>query len=417
MHEPGRFGDMSTVLFNAHDIVVFVTIYLCLLFAVIAMAGRHSQGWRNVWLSGFLLSQAFVAFYVLALWGEGFHSWVLAHAPWIFFVLEFSLWVEGPLLLLYVRSVLFRRNQFQWPDLILLAPVALYLGVLIAVHIVFDASQGPPMLQLLKSASVQKYEHFRNLVRASFGAWALWTILRYERHMSDIYSNVDLLSYRWLKVLVMGFIGLRLWTILYLTLYLMINFLAGAGTILAGDLNALGLLANYGQLLLISGLLYYGLGGGYESQRVAQQTLEEVGEAKADSRLAYSEEQVVRVSRHMEQARPYLNSNLRLEDLAHQVSLSPKLLSNLINREFDCNFFEYVNRYRLAEVKAALTDPEQVDTSVLDVALRAGYNSKTTFNRLFKQDTGVTPSQYRKEKLAGALSRRRQDNVIGSAIS
>ncbi|MBN8431004.1 helix-turn-helix transcriptional regulator [Microbulbifer salipaludis] len=391
---------MDIVLFNTHDIVIFVTIYLCLLFAVIAMAGRHSQGWRNVWLSGFLLSQAFVAFYVLALWGEGFHSWVLSHTPWIFSVLELALWVEGPLLLLYVRSVLFRRTQFQRFDLILVAPVAAYLAVFIAVHLAFDSSEGPPMLQLLKSASVQQYEDVRNLVRASFGGWALWTILRYERHMSDVYSNVDLLSYRWLKILVLGFIGLRLWTVLYLTVYLVINFVAGAGTVAADDLGTLGLLANYGQLLLISGLLYYGLGGGYESQRVAQRTLEEVGEAKADNRQAYSAEQVQRLSRHMAQARPYLNSNLRLEDLAHQVSLSSKLLSNLINREFGCNFFEYVNRYRLAEVKAALADPEQVDTSVLDLALRAGYNSKTTFNRLFKLDTGVTPSQFRKTELA-----------------
>lgn len=396
---------MKMVLFNAHDIVIFVTIYLCLLFAFIAMAGRHSQGWRNVWLSGFLLSQAFVAFYVLALWGEGFHSWVLTHVPWVFSVLELALWVEGPLLLLYVRSVLFRRTQFHRLDLILLAPVALYLAVLIAVHVVFDSAQGPPMLQLLKSTSVQKYEHVRNLIRAGFGGWALWTILRYERHMSDVYSNVDLLSYRWLKILVLGFIGLRLWTILYLTVYLLVNFVAGRGTILVEDLGALGLLANYGQLLLISGLLYYGLGGGYESQRVAQQTLEEVGEAKADNRVAYSTEQVKRVSQYMEQTRPYLNSNLRLEDLAHQVSLSPKLLSNLINREFGCNFFEYVNGYRIAEVKATLTDPAQADTSVLDLALRAGYNSKTTFNRLFKLDTGVTPSQYRKAELAAASGR------------
>jgi AraC-like DNA-binding protein len=81
------------------------------------------------------------------------------------------------------------------------------------------------------------------------------------------------------------------------------------------------------------------------------------------------------------------------------VSLSPKALSNLINREFNVNFFEYVNNHRLKEVKQHLANPAMADQSIIELAFLAGYNSKSSFNRLFKLDTGQTPSQYRKHAL------------------
>ncbi|GAB2506026.1 helix-turn-helix transcriptional regulator [Microbulbifer agarilyticus] len=388
---------MKLVLFNAHDIVLFLTIYLCLLFALIATIGRRSYGWGNVWLGGFLLSQALMAFHILALWGEVFHGWVTGHVSWIFAVSELSMWLEGPLLLLYARSVLFTQGGFRRADWVLLAPFGLYLLFCLGALWQYTGESESPVLQFLRSDSVQFYEHFRNLVRAGFGVWALWTIKSYEPRLTDVYSNVDHLSFRWLKVLVVGFITLRLWSILYLTIYTGFNFVLGDGAIQKGDLDGVGIASNYGQLLLISGLLYYGFGVANGVHKVAHEVLEEVGRPNnEEERAPYTHEQVQRVSRYMTSARPYLNSNLKLEDLAAQVSVSPKLLSNLINREFECNFFEFVNRYRIAEVKQFLSDPGLKDQSVMDLAMRAGYNSKTTFNRLFKNDTGVTPTQFRK---------------------
>jgi len=86
---------------------------------------------------------------------------------------------------------------------------------------------------------------------------------------------------------------------------------------------------------------------------------------------------------------------LKIDDLAQRVSLSPKLLSTLINRRFKVNFFEYINSFRLREIKRYLSDPQMSDHSTIELAFRAGYNSKSSFNRLFKLETGMTPSQYR----------------------
>jgi len=59
------------------------------------------------------------------------------------------------------------------------------------------------------------------------------------------------------------------------------------------------------------------------------------------------------------------------------------------------NFAGFLNFYRIADAKAALADPSQADVSILTIALDAGFNSLGPFNRAFKAETGVTPSEFR----------------------
>jgi AraC-like DNA-binding protein len=59
-----------------------------------------------------------------------------------------------------------------------------------------------------------------------------------------------------------------------------------------------------------------------------------------------------------------------------------------------------VNHYRIAEAKAALRDPRQAEVPVLTIALDAGFNSLGPFNRAFKADTGMTPTEVRRSSLA-----------------
>ena len=62
-------------------------------------------------------------------------------------------------------------------------------------------------------------------------------------------------------------------------------------------------------------------------------------------------------------------------------------------------FFDFINEYRLDEVKQALTDPAKQHLKILAIAFDAGFNSKTSFNTIFKKHTGMTPSEYRQQAL------------------
>ncbi len=95
--------------------------------------------------------------------------------------------------------------------------------------------------------------------------------------------------------------------------------------------------------------------------------------------------------------RAYRQDGLTIAALGQKLGLPEHRLRRLINQGLGYrNFNSFLNHYRIAEVKAALADPEQAGVPVLTIALDAGFSSLGPFNRAFKAATGVTPSDYRR---------------------
>lgn len=91
---------------------------------------------------------------------------------------------------------------------------------------------------------------------------------------------------------------------------------------------------------------------------------------------------------------PYLNDSLTLADLAALIPISDKKLSELLNKHVCINFYDLINNYRVETVKQKMASPEARQFTLLAIAFDSGFKSKTSFNRVFKQKTGVSPSQY-----------------------
>jgi AraC-like DNA-binding protein len=87
---------------------------------------------------------------------------------------------------------------------------------------------------------------------------------------------------------------------------------------------------------------------------------------------------------------------LALSELADLLELPSHWLSQVINDRFDCNFFDFVNDFRIQQIKLDLHDKHLENSNILDIAFNNGFNSKSTFNTVFKKSTGQTPSQFRK---------------------
>ena len=92
--------------------------------------------------------------------------------------------------------------------------------------------------------------------------------------------------------------------------------------------------------------------------------------------------------------KPYLNEKLSLEDIAVQMSLSNQQLSYLLNRQLGLTFSDFVNSYRVIEFQNRIQQHEYLDHTLLSIAYDSGFNSKASFNRIFKSHTAYTPSQY-----------------------
>lgn len=96
----------------------------------------------------------------------------------------------------------------------------------------------------------------------------------------------------------------------------------------------------------------------------------------------------------METEKPYLNPDLNLSELAKQANLTRAQLSEIINTGFKMNFNDFVNSYRVNAFKSMLKQGKHEQLSLLGIAYECGFNSKATFNRVFKKLTNFSPTQY-----------------------
>jgi AraC-like DNA-binding protein len=105
---------------------------------------------------------------------------------------------------------------------------------------------------------------------------------------------------------------------------------------------------------------------------------------------------IEKLEHFMETNKPYLDPELSLSTLSKGIGLNRNQLSQLINEGTGDNFYDFINKYRVEEVKRLMIDPQKQNYNLLGIALDAGFKSKSTFNLIFKRFTGLTPTEYRK---------------------
>lgn len=220
----------------------------------------------------------------------------------------------------------------------------------------------------------------------------------YNNKIKDSYSNIEYINLNWLRHLAVGLS--IVWGIV------VVSFIADA-------FSEEELKMDY-MIYLAASVLIYSIG--YLSLRQPQifekGMLKSNQESKEDSKIKVDEvasyqksglteseaqNQMKILLSIMNTDKPYLKSDLTLRELAGKLSLSPHNLSEVLNTHLNQNFYDFINRYRVEEVKQRLADSKSEQFSLLGIAFDSGFNSKSAFNTIFKKHTGVTPSQYRKQ--------------------
>ena len=96
----------------------------------------------------------------------------------------------------------------------------------------------------------------------------------------------------------------------------------------------------------------------------------------------------------MEQKELYKNADLSLNGLANELTIHPNYLSQIINEKQNKSFYDFVNTFRVEEFKRLIAIPKNQQFTIMAIAYDCGFNSKSSFNRHFKKNTGLTPSQF-----------------------
>jgi AraC-like DNA-binding protein len=95
-----------------------------------------------------------------------------------------------------------------------------------------------------------------------------------------------------------------------------------------------------------------------------------------------------------EMHKPYLDRDLNINIMSDLTGISKHHITEILNEYHDRNFFTFINEYRVNEVIERLKDPHNDNFTLLAIAYDSGFNSKSTFNSIFKLITGLTPTQY-----------------------
>ncbi|WP_234735761.1 helix-turn-helix domain-containing protein [Tellurirhabdus bombi] len=117
---------------------------------------------------------------------------------------------------------------------------------------------------------------------------------------------------------------------------------------------------------------------------------------KAAAALAQDvvQETATRLQQAMTEQKLYLDPELTVEKLGRQLQIPAKTISAVLNQHLGKSFNTFVNEYRLEEVKQRLTQPAKAHLTMIGIAFDCGFNSQATFQRAFKQMTGMSPKEY-----------------------
>ncbi|MBA6346940.1 AraC family transcriptional regulator [Colwellia sp. BRX8-9] len=224
----------------------------------------------------------------------------------------------------------------------------------------------------------------------------IYRLVDYRKQLKNVFSNHDDKSLNWMNWLL--FIAISTWLFSLATVFssnLFDNFLFNIRT------ESLLL------LLLVWSLAHFGLQqkpgftGYSESVDIAVRNNDdnvEISSPMKYQRSALDNEQSNRIADKinniMSKEALYLDSNLSLQKLANHSAISPNYISQTLNETLCTNFFDFINKWRIEAAKPKILANQN---SVLTIALEVGFNARSSFYKAFKQETGQTPSEFRKQ--------------------
>jgi AraC-like DNA-binding protein len=312
----------------------------------------------------------------------------------------------GPFLYLYVRSF---QEQITWrkvwPHLVLFFAV----GVLDIYLYLYWASTFPPSRDIPPEVLLDPKSYAqalgRNIQMLIYYLVARRTLTRYQKSIGHLFSETSKINLAWVRWLLNGFL------LLIITVIALVYFaFTYPENFKLWILINTAIITPYIYLVTIKGMSQPSI---WQVQpNLDKTTVEEEMKESTEVELLMTngekfktastglnrtriDEIVQRIVKLMEEEKLFQETELMLPQLAERLQLPAYQVSQAINEGTKRNFYDLVNSYRVMEAKRLLTDPKNENFTILSIGFEAGFNSKTTFNTVFKKFTALTPTEYR----------------------
>ena len=224
---------------------------------------------------------------------------------------------------------------------------------------------------------------------------AFMNLRNYYSKIEKYFSDIEKYDMNWLKKLI----------VLSLLIFLLWNAEFWMSYIEIIERNPVWMLINIVLVTIIIFLTAYYLINKPDTSRETREMLDELEEenikterekyAKQNIDEIMKKDYLNRIREFMAENKPYLNEDINIKELAGGIKIPSHHLSIVLNDTLNKNFYTFINEYRIKEAINILEDPENSRANILSIAYSCGFNSKSTFNSVFKKFTGRTPSEYR----------------------
>ena len=299
----------------------------------------------------------------------------------------------GPLLLFYAKSLAtpdFRVNRKDWIHIL---PVI--VEVVVQLVLIIQSVRNNRLLYEVPGFLLFRAVEFSGAALSIFvyGKQALAILQRHEVWVADNFSNKKDITLFWLYQLIRYFrILFTSWLFFELSFMVFQRF-------------QLHFIPVYLLLYMLLALMTYscywiGIQAMIKSEVLTEKRShdslpQETGSSYSKLSSTLMKEYSDSLERIMRDEKLYLEETLSLRTLAARLKLDANLVSFVLNTVMKKSFYDYVNEFRIDEVKRKIQDPAYQHIKIVEIGFECGFNSKATFNRVFKKCTGKSPSQYK----------------------
>ncbi|TPE42948.1 helix-turn-helix domain-containing protein [Pontibacter mangrovi] len=321
----------------------------------------------------------------------------------------------GPLLFLFTKKLTSENPAWRRYEWLHFTPFFLIFLYLLPYYLQ-SAEAKMAYLDDFEKASEDDFgmlNQLLNLLHLSYGLAALLLIRRHEQRILHNFSEIRKVRLRWLKQFIrlvfftilfgVTIFYARKWDLPFLTGFYHYHYLGVIICIYWIGYKALSQPAIFQRSLALTAVPRTAV---VPEPEATEDTAPPVAVSAKYERSGLSEAAVdaylLQLLEYMQEQKPYRNSDLTIQELAEAMGMAKHHLSRVINERLGKNFFEFVNEYRVNEAKRLLVHPDFSHYTTLAIAMEAGFNSKATFNAVFKKLTAMTPTAYAAQEKASA---------------
>lgn len=364
---------------NFYNLIIIASVFIGTTFGILLVFTRRINRKANILLS--------IVTFIIVFW----NIWILSldfqitnYLPHFYLIpLNYSL-LLGPLLYLYVKKITDFNYHLSKKDTIHFLPLIIEL----TVHVIICRDA---LINNIVAIETHAYHKLMPIIQflaivsiVTYSIYSLKAIKSYHFWLNKNYSTNDAYSLKWLYRLITIFaIIWFLWTPYTIIDFVIFDFQLG--------------ISDYYPIYVLLSIITIWISA--EAFLRPEVILLEANKQKSINKENPSEEIIKKASWLKEQMETnlfYLNSELTLKSLADNLDIHPNLLSKLINDGIGKNFSDFINEYRVNAIIQKLHSGNYDHITLLGISFECGFNSKTTFNRVFKNIKGITPLNYKK---------------------